>query len=103
MFANSDVWHCFFFSFEDIADNENHWRGGAHIHFVNHAFDPRLKRKAVWKALDERRHGLPKVHVRFEDPRQRPHDGTLLYLDGRTGQHRKIPPIEDNASRKAKK
>jgi hypothetical protein len=92
VFANSDVWHCFFFSFEDIADDANHWRGGAHIHFVNHVFDPRLKRKAVWKALDERRHGVPKVHVRFRDPRQAQHDGTLVYLDGGTGKYRKIAP-----------
>jgi hypothetical protein len=90
MFANSDVWHCFFFSFEDIADKANHWRGGSHVHFVNHVFDPRLKRKAVWKALDERRHGVPKVHVRFHDRRQSDHDGTLVYLDGRTGGYRKI-------------
>jgi hypothetical protein len=99
MFANSDVWHCFFFSLEDIADDANHWRGGSHLHFVNHVFDPRLKRKAVWKALDERRHGLPKVHVRFRDPRQSQHDGTLVYLDGGTGQYRKIAPTHKASSK----
>jgi hypothetical protein len=91
IFAHSEEWHCFFFSFDDIADDENPWEGGSHVHFVNHVFDPRVKRKAVWRQLAERRHGVPKVHVRFHDPRQS-HHGTLVYLDGRSPQYRKVSP-----------
>ena len=60
MFANSrDEWHCFFFSFDDIADSGNHWTGGSHVHYVSHVFDPRkLTKKKVWKALDQCRHGF---------------------------------------------
>lgn len=92
MFANSDAWHCFFFTFDDTADGDNHWRGGAHVHFVDHVFDPRLKQKTVWKALDERRHSVPKVHIRFHHPQQSRHDGSLVYLDGSTGTAVRVLP-----------
>lgn len=92
LFTSANEWHCFFFSFEDISDEENHWSGGSHVHFVSHVFDSRLKKKAAWKALAERRHSIPTVHLRYRDPRQREHDGTLVYVDGRTNQFRKIAP-----------
>lgn len=98
MFANaSDEWHCFFSSFDDtLLGDDNHWTGGAHLHFVNHVFDPRnLTKKKVWKALDEKRQKLPKVHIRFRDPRDtsdRPEG--LLYADPRTARIAEVPPRE---------
>jgi hypothetical protein len=99
MFANaSDEWHCVFLSFEDTADHSgNHWRAGAHVHFVNHTFDPRrLTKKKVWRALQERKYtGMPALHIRFHDendPGAARLTHPLMYVDGHTGRSKQIAP-----------
>lgn len=94
LFANStDEWHCFFMSFKDISTEAgNHWREGAHLHFVNHVFDPRmLSKKKVWRALQERVHRIPTVHVRYRDPREPGRPPSLLYVDEESGRAKRVP------------
>lgn len=94
MFANStDEWHCFFMSFKDLSTEAgNHWREGAHLHFVNHVFDPRmLSKKKVWKALQEPAHRIPTVHVRYQDPREPGRPPSLLYIDEESRRAKLIP------------
>lgn len=72
LFADSrERWHCFFLTFRDIAGEpatgKHHWEHGSHLHYVSHLFDPKLTKQAIWDALDERRHALPEVHIRFDD------------------------------------
>jgi hypothetical protein len=95
IFANSaDEWHCFFFSFKDIAvEAGNHWtHGGAHVHFVNYVFDPRmLSKKKVWRALQEPTHRVPTVHIRYRDPRDTGRPSSLLYIDEESGRAKTVP------------
>ncbi len=95
LFANStDEWHCFFMSFKDIAtETGNHWtHGGAHLHFVNHLFDPRmLSKKKVWKSLQEPTYRVPTVHIRYRDPNDRGRPSSLLYIDEEIGVAKKVP------------
>ena len=96
MFAGGDdVWHCVFLSFRDIADHSgNHWREGAHVHFVNHIFDPRhLTKKKVWRDLQERDYSVPTLHIRYKGGAgadQTAGTHPLLYVDGRTGRSKQI-------------
>jgi hypothetical protein len=88
MFANgADEWHCFFLSFHDTQQSDNHWKqGGGHLHFVNHTFDSRrLTKKKVWRQLDKRKHSLPTVHVRFREPDDLSTPASLILADGHTG------------------
>jgi len=95
MFANStDEWHCFFMSFKDLASEAgNHWTyGGAHVHFVNHLFDPRtLSKKKVWRSLQDPAYRVPSVHIRYRDPRDAGRPPSLLYIDEQSGRAKKVP------------
>jgi hypothetical protein len=59
-------WHLFYFDQRDFAERDNHWRGGSHIHLINHLWSSRTARDA-WSQFCT---GNPQLsgalHVRFE-------------------------------------
>jgi hypothetical protein len=68
MFYSDDLsdWSFFYFDQRDLAEHGNHWRGGSHIHFINHLWPGRAA-EAIWKEFC---HGNPDMrgamHVRFD-------------------------------------
>lgn len=47
MFCNSERWHLFYFDQRDREEGRNHWKRGAHIHFVNDLW-PGYDPKKLW-------------------------------------------------------
>jgi len=47
MFYNSERWHLFYFDQRDREEGRNHWKHGAHIHFVNDLW-PGYDPKKLW-------------------------------------------------------
>lgn len=90
LFADSrGRWHYFFLTFRDVAGDpstgKHHWAQGSHIHYVSHLFDPTLTKQAVWSALDERKHALPDMHIRFDEEPAPKDPGGRFVMDERSG------------------
>lgn len=52
-FFNSERWHAFYFDQRDrSAEPGNHWKGGAHLHFVNHLW-PEYDLGTFWRSTNE--------------------------------------------------
>lgn len=69
MFFTPDYanWHFFCFDQRDLETKGNHWKEGAHIHFINWLW-PRQDAKSVWSNFmteDQRPGGA--IHLRFSD------------------------------------
>lgn len=65
LFEKEDLWHCFYFAYNDIEDtNDNHWKMGAHIHYVSHLWS-NLKPIDIWNAFDDRKQKIPGIHIKF--------------------------------------
>ena len=64
--ADESRWHFFCFDQRDTdQDRPNHWKEGAHVHFVNWLW-PKLSAETVWSAFtdqDQRPGGT--IHLRF--------------------------------------
>jgi|MudIll2142460700_1097286.scaffolds.fasta_scaffold39868_2 hypothetical protein len=66
IFEKKEEWHIFYFDHRDILESEdNHWKYGAHIHFVNHLW-ANLKKEDVWDSLAGRSNKAYGLHVRFK-------------------------------------
>jgi hypothetical protein len=62
-------WHLFYFDQRDRADDRNHWRHGAHIHYVNDMF-LHYDLDAMWSRITGgETNFLNGLHVRYIDPR----------------------------------
>jgi len=67
MFYTPDLgaWHFFYFDQRDTAPRRNHWKGGAHIHLINHLW-PNRTAAGVWREFTL---GNPRMknaeHIRF--------------------------------------
>ncbi len=63
LFERGAKWHCIFFDFNDMTDQER----GPHLHYVSHRWTG-LRRDAVLAAFDERRQSLPRrIHIQYVD------------------------------------
>ncbi len=67
MFCNESDWHCFFFSYEDIEEDEkNHWKHGSHVHYISHLW-PNFTKEQVWEAFEIRKTKLSSsLHIRCD-------------------------------------
>jgi hypothetical protein len=66
LFEKESEWHIFYFDHRDISeDAENHWKFGAHIHFVNHLW-ANLKKDEVWDSLAGRSNKAYGAHIRYK-------------------------------------
>jgi hypothetical protein len=67
IFFTADLarWHLFYFDQRDFSEHKNHWKGGAHIHLINHLW-PGRSAQEVWTQFCT---GNPNMrgafHVRF--------------------------------------
>jgi hypothetical protein len=67
MFCNADLsnWHFFYFDQRDFADDNNHWEGGSHIHFINKLW-PNRTAELVWKEFcTGKPHMRGALHIRY--------------------------------------
>lgn len=76
IFYVSDLsqWHFFQFDQRDLeGERDNHWKGGAHIHFLNWLW-PNYDAKTVWENFASGRDKLSgSLHVRYYDRDLRKH------------------------------
>ena len=66
LFERRAVWHCFYFSFDDIEPiGKNHWAYGSHLHYVSHLW-PNHRKDRIWRAFDRRKTEIPSnLHIHF--------------------------------------
>lgn len=66
MFRHENEWHCFYFSDNDIeTEKENHWKLGAHLHYINYLWT-NYSYEEVWKKFDIRKTEIPgNIHIKF--------------------------------------
>lgn len=65
LFQRDAEWHCFYFSYEDIEPNDNHWKHGCHLHYVSYLW-PNHTKDGIWNTFDIRFTDIPgKLHIRF--------------------------------------
>jgi hypothetical protein len=66
-------WHFFQFDQRDLEDEENHWKEGAHIHFINWLW-PHYDAKTLWDNFTSGKAKMgDSLHVRFLDAAKRDH------------------------------
>jgi len=60
-------WHLFYFDFNDLRhDEESHWIGGSHAHFVNYLW-PQHSPKDLFDNFENRKTNISgKLHIRFK-------------------------------------
>jgi hypothetical protein len=97
LFANHHVWHCFYFTFRDMAGHPltatPHWPPpGYHLHYVSHLWT--LTRESVWKQFDQRGFKLPGVHIRYNHPDAGKKPTRFIYANPRTGRVIEVPAVE---------
>jgi hypothetical protein len=64
-------WHFFQFDQRDLEDEENHWKEGAHIHFLNWLW-PNYDPKTLWNNFTLGRAKMnDSLHVRYDDAARR--------------------------------
>ena len=67
MFFNTDSshWHFFYFDQRDATARENHWKYGAHLHFLNYLW-PNRSADSVWEEFTSGNQNIgDSIHVRF--------------------------------------
>ncbi len=67
LFEGRDQWHCFYFSWSDLADGDAaHWKYGAHIHYVSYLWS-NLQNTRILESFDKRSADIPgSMHIRFK-------------------------------------
>jgi hypothetical protein len=63
--ADHRYWHLFYFDNRDIADSHNHWRHGAHIHYVSDLWPGLTLRNAWAQVISGELAFANKLHIRF--------------------------------------
>jgi len=66
LFYRDLEWHCFYFSYDDIEQNENnHWKYGSHLHYISFLW-PSYTKEQIWDSFDTRKTKLSgNFHIRF--------------------------------------
>ena len=65
MISKAEKWHCFYFDYNDINNENNHWKQGEHIHYISYLW-PNLSEEEVWDSFDTRKTKLPNpLHIHF--------------------------------------
>jgi hypothetical protein len=67
MFYTPDFsrWHFFCFDQRDLEENTNHWKEGAHVHFINWLWK-KLDAKSVWSVfVSDNARPTSVIHLRF--------------------------------------
>ena len=60
---NKEKWHLFYFDQKDL--NDNHWRGGSHLHFVNYLW-PNYNPNDIWDTFNKSNASIGgKLHIKF--------------------------------------
>jgi hypothetical protein len=57
-------WHCFYYTYEDIELENNHWKYGPHAHYINYLW-PEYKKKNILKSFDKRSVDISGLHIRL--------------------------------------
>ena len=67
LFERGDHWHCFYFSWSDLASGDAaHWKYGAHIHYVSYLWS-NLQSTRILESFNKRTADIPgSMHVRFK-------------------------------------
>ena len=67
LFERGDQWHCFYFSWSDLACGDAaHWKCGAHIHYVSYLWS-NLQNTRILESFDKRTAEIPgSTHIRFK-------------------------------------
>ncbi|MDP8230433.1 MAG: hypothetical protein P9L93_04935 [Candidatus Gorgyraea atricola] len=67
IFFNEKKWHMFYFDQRDAeSQRKNHWKKGAHIHFVNYLW-PQYDLNKLWEIFDMANASAGgKLHIKFE-------------------------------------
>ena len=62
---NRTYWHLFYFDNRDTEEEQNHWKHGAHIHYVSHLW-PELSMEAAWSQVTSGELKFAnKLHIRY--------------------------------------
>jgi hypothetical protein len=70
-FRKESEWHIIYFSDRDlIPGDQNRWKEGSHVHFVNHLWR-NFSLIDIWEALSARKYGSIGEHYRFLDRKRR--------------------------------
>lgn len=60
-------WNLFYFDDKDRSEDNNHWKHGAHIHFISDLW-PNLSMASVWQKVHSGQFNFPnKLHLRYVD------------------------------------
>lgn len=65
LFENDDIWHCIYYTYHEMEADNNQWKYGPHLHFVNYLW-PEYTKRRVWVAFDKRDHKINGVHIKLE-------------------------------------
>ncbi len=65
LFESEKIWHCIYYTYHEMEADNNQFKYGPHLHFVNYLWPEYTKRK-VWESFDEREHNIKGVHIRLE-------------------------------------
>lgn len=70
IFYNQTKWHLFYFDNRDMENIcRNHWKEGAHVHFVNYLW-PNYDIKTLWGNFDKKDASAgDRLHIRFQRQR----------------------------------
>lgn len=62
---NHNFWHLFYFDNRDTDESNNHWKHGAHIHYVSDLW-PELTMESAWSRVLSGELGFAnKLHIRY--------------------------------------
>lgn len=63
---NHQYWHLFYFDNRDTEESKNHWKCGAHIHYISDLWST-LSLREAWSQVTSGRVTVPnKVHLRYQ-------------------------------------
>jgi len=65
LFESDKIWHCLYYTYHEMEADNNEWKHGPHLHFVNYLWPEYTKRK-VWESFDKREHNINGVHIRLK-------------------------------------
>jgi hypothetical protein len=62
---NYRYWHLFYFDNRDTEESKNHWKYGAHIHYISDVW-PKLSLQEAWAQVKSGHLAFPsKAHLRY--------------------------------------
>jgi hypothetical protein len=64
LFEKDSDWHCFYFSYDDVEEGENHFVQGTHLHYLSHLWT--YNKEVIWSSFDARITNIKDIHIKFE-------------------------------------